>query len=137
MAGTVSETYVAALRHDMVDTGDATLVGVVRRPQRWFHGAVDENHPELGPPEELLEETKQRQEVLAMAGMCESGAHNAAWEETNFEDRYREHINSDGDAQAALTALRERLADGEDLTLVCFEADDKRCHRDILVELLS
>lgn len=137
MTGTVSETYVAAIQHDLVDIGDATAVGVVRRPSGWFHGSVDENHPELGPPEALLEETKQRQEDLAMAGMCESGAHNAAWEETNFEDRYREYLNSDPDAKAALESLRKRLRDGEDIALVCFEADDKRCHREILVEFLQ
>ncbi|MEF8807971.1 DUF488 family protein, N3 subclade [Natronomonas sp.] len=137
MAGTVSETYVAAIQHDLVDLGGATAVGVVRRPSGWFHGSVDENHPELGPPEDLLDETKRRQEDLAMAGMCETGAHNAAWEETNFAERYREYINTDANAAAALDALRERLRDGEDLVLVCFEADDKRCHRDVLVDLLE
>jgi hypothetical protein len=137
MAGTVSETYVAAIQHDLVDLGGATAVGVVRRPSGWFHGSVDENHPELGPPEDLLDETKRRQEDFAMAGMCESGAHNAAWEETNFEERYREYINTDADATSALDALRERLRDGEDIVLVCFEPDDKRCHRDILVGLLE
>jgi uncharacterized protein YeaO (DUF488 family) len=136
MAGTVSETYVAAIQHDLVDLDGATAVGVVRRPSGWFHDAVDENHPELGPPEELLDETKQRREDLAMAGMCETGAHNAAWEETNFAERYREYIKTGADAGAALDALRERLRDGEDIALVCFEADDKRCHRDILLELL-
>ena len=129
VTGTVSETYVAAIQHDLVDLEGATPVGVVRRPTGWFHGVVAENVPELGPPPDLLDEVKERQEDLAMAGMCDTGAHNAAWEETDFEARYREHVASDPDAQAALESLRERVRDGEDVALVCFEGDDKRCHR--------
>ncbi|WP_211694195.1 DUF488 domain-containing protein [Natronomonas salina] len=137
MTGTVGETYVAAIQHDLVDLEGATAVGVVRRPTGWFHGVVDENVPELGPPQELLDEVKERQEDLAMAGMCDSGAHNAAWEETDFEARYREHVDSDPEAQAALAELRDRVRDGEDVALVCFEGDDKRCHRHTLLEYID
>ncbi|MFB6169665.1 MAG: DUF488 domain-containing protein [Haloarculaceae archaeon] len=132
----VRETYHAALQHDLVDPGDATLVGVVRRPTGWFSNTVDENHPELGPPEALLSTVKERTEDLKARGMCESGAHNAAWEETGFADRYREHLDADESAGATVEALAERARSGETLYLVCFEADDKRCHRTILQERL-
>lgn len=135
-AGTLSETYVAAIQHDLVDLEGATPVGVVRRPPGWFHGAVPENVRDLGPPDDLLDEVHERREDLAMAGMCEEGAHNAAWEEVDFEARYREYLENDDAATAALDGLRERLRDGEDIALVCFEADDKRCHRHTLVEVL-
>lgn len=137
MPGTVTETYAAAIQHDLVDLDGATAVGVVRQPPGWFHATVDENVRELGPPEELLEETKQRQEDMEMAGLCGTGAHNAAWEETNFEERYREYLRTSGEATEALESLRERCGDGEDIALVCFEGDDKRCHRRILHELLG
>ncbi len=136
MAGRVTETYAAAIQHDLVDLEDATPVGVVRRPPGWFHALVAENHRELGPPETLLDETKAKQEDLQMAGMCETGAHNAAFEETDFEARYREYLDSDSDAQATLASLRERVRDGEALALVCFEADDKACHRHALLDVL-
>jgi uncharacterized protein YeaO (DUF488 family) len=136
MTGDVSETYAAALQHDLHDPGDATLVGVVRRPPGWFHGAVDENHRELGPPEALLEETKQRQEEFEVQGMCTEGAHNAAWEETRFADRYRAYLDDADEAAAALADLAARVHGGEDLTLVCFEGEDKRCHRHLLLERL-
>jgi hypothetical protein len=45
MTGTLDETYVAALQHDLVEPGDATLVGVVRHPTGWFRAATDENQP--------------------------------------------------------------------------------------------
>ncbi|WP_424018544.1 DUF488 domain-containing protein [Halorientalis pallida] len=136
-SGEVSETYVAALQHDLVTFEDATLVGVVRQPTGWFHGAVDENRPALGPPENLLEATKQRHEDLKMQGLCDEGAHNAAWDEVGFEERYREYVRESPDAQAVLADLAERARDGETVVLVCFEGEDKRCHRHILVELLD
>lgn len=135
-SGRVGETYAAALQHDLVSFPEATLVGVVRRPPGWFRALTDENVPELGPPEDLLDETKARQEDLKMAGMCDEGAHNAAWEEVSFEDRYREHLES-AEARDALDALEARLRDGEEVALVCFEDESKRCHRHVLRDALA
>jgi len=137
-AGSVLDTYVAALQHDLVDVGDATRVGVVRRPTRWFSGSVDENVPALAPPEDLLSETKERQGDFEMAGVCEREAHNEAWLESNFETRYREHIDADDEALTALESLAERVRGGESVALVCFEnTEKKRCHRTILREALE
>ncbi|WP_135302570.1 DUF488 domain-containing protein [Haloarcula amylovorans] len=137
MSASVSETYVAAVQHGLADlSGDETLVGVVREPTGWFHAAVDENVPELGPPSDLLTETKQRTEDLKMQGLCEEGAHNAAWDETDFADRYRRHLDESESAQRALDSLTERVLDDESIVLVCFEGNDKRCHRTILRDRL-
>ncbi|MFB6120900.1 MAG: DUF488 family protein [Halobacteriaceae archaeon] len=137
MPGDVDETYAAALRHGLFDSGSATLVGVVRRPTSWFRAAVHENVPALGPPADLLDEVQAREEALKMQGVCESGAHNAAFEEADFEARYREHLSS-GAAADAVADLRARLDDGEDLVLVCYEnTDDKRCHRTTLADVLE
>ncbi|MDS0281425.1 DUF488 family protein [Haloarcula onubensis] len=136
MSGTVSETYVAAIQHDLADLdGGETLVGVVREPTGWFHAAVDENVAELGPPSALLEETKQRAEDLKLQGLCEEGAHNAAWDETEFESRYLAHL-ADAAPRRALDDLTDRVADGEDVVLVCFEGERKRCHRTLLRDRL-
>ncbi len=86
---TVHETYAAALQHDRADLPAGTrLVGVVRRPMGWFHGAVDENVPALGPPEELLDDVKERQEELESEGLTDRTAIREAWEDTDFADRY-------------------------------------------------
>jgi uncharacterized protein YeaO (DUF488 family) len=137
MTGTVTDTYVAAIQHDLVDLDGVTRVGVARQPPPWFHGAVDENVRDLGPPEPLLGEVQKRREDFKMAGMCETGAHNAAWEETDFEARYRSYLEDDEAAKGALSALQARIREGEDIALVCFEADDKRCHRHVLCDVLS
>ena len=135
--GQVRETYHAAIQHDMIDlSGDEHLAGVVRRPTGWFRSVVDANYPELGPPEDLLDETKRVQEEFAIGGMCDEGAHNAAWEETDFEARYRNYVTESGEAAALLDRIAERVRDGETVVLVCFEGTEKRCHRHILVEFL-
>jgi uncharacterized protein YeaO (DUF488 family) len=138
MSGEIRETYHAALAHDLVDLpDDATLVGVVRKPTGWFGTEVDENRPALGPPEDLLEETTAAAERIESEGVDETPAHNLAWEETEFERRYREHVASDDAAQAELADLAGRVEDGETVVLVCFEAEDKRCHRHLLCDLLA
>lgn len=133
------DTYVAALQHDLVDLPAGTrLVGVVRRPTRWFAGAVDENRPALGPPEGLLEDVKQAEEDFKIAGLCDEEAHNAAWDRVDFADRYREHLGSSAEAEAAVADLRTALDGGEDVALVCYEnTAKKRCHRTILREELE
>lgn len=137
--GTLRDTYVAALQHDLVDLPDqAALVGVVRSPMPWFAPAVDENHPALGPPQTLLERIKQRAEELEADGLDDAEAHNTAWDDVDFERRYREHLHTNDEAQTAFEALRTRLLDGEDLVLVCYENTEmKRCHRTILREELA
>ncbi|WP_436924391.1 DUF488 domain-containing protein [Halosimplex amylolyticum] len=137
MTGTVTDTYAAALQHDIADLpDDARLVGVVRRPTGWFSALVDENVPALGPPESLLSETKQRQEDLQLQGLCDEEAHNAAWTETDFEARYREHLATDDAARDAVDSLAEEVKDGGSVALVCFEGESKRCHRRILDDVI-
>ncbi|WP_254544979.1 DUF488 family protein, N3 subclade [Halomarina pelagica] len=135
----LQDTYVAALQYDLVDLPeDATLAGVVRRPTGWFRSVIDENYPPLGPPPDLLDEFKQRQEDFKMQGMCDEGAHNAAWDEVGFEDRYQAHLTEAADAQEAIAELTDRLRAEEQLVLVCFEnTNKKRCHRTLLQEHLT
>ena len=136
---TLSDTYVAAVQHDLANLPpDATLVGVVRSPTPWFHAAVDENVPELGPPEELLERVKRTEENLKMRGICGEEAHNIAWERAEFARSYREHLESSSAAQSAIAALEGRLDAGESIALVCYEnTEKKRCHRTILRDTLE
>ncbi|OVE85581.1 DUF488 domain-containing protein [Natronolimnobius baerhuensis] len=137
--GTVADTYVAALQHDLADVpADATLVGVVRRPTSWFHAAVDENYPELGPPTNLLEAVREAEDEMKLQGLCEEGAHNAAWETVEFGEQYRQYLEESADARAALEDLEDRLERGESLALVCYEnTDKKRCHRTICRDRLE
>ncbi|MCT9095965.1 DUF488 domain-containing protein [Haloarchaeobius sp. HME9146] len=130
----IRDTYLAALQHDLFDPQpDETLVGVVRRPTRWFAGAVDENVPALGPPADLLDAVKDEEETLKMRGICDEEAHNAAWDAVDFDARYRAHLRESPEASEAMDDLLRRVHDGEGLVLVCFENTEKKhCHRTIL-----
>jgi hypothetical protein len=137
-SGRVEETYVAALQHGLVDyPADARLVGVVRRPTGWFSGAVDENRPELGPPEDLLDRVKDRQESLERQGLCDEEAHNAAWEEEAFSEQYLAYLETAEDARETLAELADLVRADETVVLVCFEGEKKRCHRHLLVSELT
>ena len=138
MAGEIFDTYVAALQHDLTSLpSDARRVGVVRKPTPWFHGVVDENRPALGPSDDLLDEFQTRRDEFGLQGMCDEGAHNAAWEELDFAERYRDHLDTD-EARAAISELSDLLDSGTDVALVCYEnTDSKRCHRTILRDVLE
>jgi hypothetical protein len=138
-ADLLDDTYVAAVQHDLADVPpDATLVGVVRRPTGWFRTTVDENYPVLGPPEGLLDEFKQRHEEFKMQGMCDEGAHNAAWTEVGYDERYQTYLEQTADAREAVSTLVDRLQSGEQLVLVCYEnTNQKRCHRTLLRERIA
>ena len=134
----ITETYAAALQHDIADVPDGGVtVGVVRRPTGWFHALVDENVPELGPPDSLLDETKDRQSALKRRGLCDEEAHNAAWDEVDFESKYRDYLETTPEAKAAVDSLVDRIESGTDVTLVCFEGETKRCHRHLLLRELE
>ncbi len=139
MTGTVSDTYVAALQHNFAEIpADATLVGVVRRPTRWFYGAIDENEPALGPPRKLLTAVNECEARHIENGLAEAAAHNRAMADCDFDRRYREYLVTDTEARAGLQRLRERLEDGEDIAVVCFEnTEEKRCHRTIVRSFLQ
>ncbi|WP_205628388.1 DUF488 family protein, N3 subclade [Haloprofundus marisrubri] len=137
-ANHLHDTYVAALQHGLAELPEGTrLVGVVRRPTRWFHAAVDENRPTLGPPAALLDEFARERDDLKMAGLCEEGAHNAVWENVEFEARYREYLGTE-EPKSALETLTEELRAGDEIALVCFEnTAKKRCHRTVLRDVLG
>ena len=132
--GRITETYVAALQHDLVDLDEDTqLVGVVRRPTRWFNPRVDENITALAPPEDLFTDFQDRRDELEAEGHSEEAAHNQAWTDVDYDRRYREHIEAAPEAQAAVNELLDRVESGADIALVCYEnTEHKRCHRTVL-----
>jgi uncharacterized protein YeaO (DUF488 family) len=137
--GQLRDTYIAAIQHDKVDlSGEELLVGVVRRPHSWFYGQVDENRPALAPPETLLDEFKERAAALEADGLADATAHNEAWDSVDFDDRFRRHLAETPAAQDAMADLTGRLADGDNVVLVCYEnTDEKRCHRTVLRDELA
>lgn len=127
------DTYHAALQHGHVDPDDDLVVGVVRRPTYGIGNYLDRNVPELAPPDDLLDEFKSR---LDEADGGDEPTHDEVWDEVDFDERYRGHLETPG-AQRAMDDLLAEL-DDRDVWLVCYEnTDDKRCHRTILKEVME
>lgn len=137
--GQLSDTYIAALQHDLADVSpDTYKLGVVRRPTPWFYGQVDDNEPTLGPPADLLDTFQERREELEDTDLSAAEAHNQAAADVSFDDQYRAYLEQSEEPQPALEAIQDRLQSGQNIALVCYEnTDEKQCHRTVLREYLE
>jgi hypothetical protein len=108
-------------------------IGVVRSPPGWFRRRVDALCPELGLSAETRAALDERRRDLRMQGLCEAGAHNAAWAELAVDDRYRARLRSDP-ATEQVAALASRA---EPLVLATARQPGLRCHREVLATALD
>lgn len=115
------ETYVSNLRS--VPKG-ATRIFVMR------HRGNDE----LAPAEELFKEFKAREAALKKRGLGPAEAHNRAFEEVRYEERFRKQILGSPKAVERLKQIAKE-ARKRDIYLICYEKQPKRCHRHLLVEM--
>jgi len=118
--------------------GDTTIA-VVRKPNDTGIDAVcDEWLPELGMPEDALSDYWElRSAYEDNQYVSNHEAANRAFEEANLTERFDDYVRGNADAQEALDEIVRRLSDGENITLVCFESDGKKCHRHILMQMIQ
>lgn len=89
---------------------------------------------ELAPSNELFEDFNRfKQEFKDNPGTY-SDAYRYAWDRSNYEQRFREQILSDPKAMARLESLAEEAED-KDVYLICYEGEDKPCHRRLLLRI--
>lgn len=119
-------------------TNGESTIAVVREPSRGIEEVCDEHRPELGMPREALDDYwRLRGAYEDNQYISNRDAANRAFAEANLEDRFDEYVRSNEDAQKSLDELVQRLESGENITLVCFEGDGKRCHRHILKSMIK
>lgn len=90
---------------------------------------------ELAPSDELFvlyNTTREKLEPTLGKGTAE--AHNQAYLDMGYEERFRKQITNDPAAMARLEKL-SRDADSGDIYLVCYEGPQKACHRRILMRI--
>jgi hypothetical protein len=110
-------------------------VGVVRSPPGWFRRRVDVSIEELGLSIETREELDRRTRDLRMQGLCEEGAHNAAWAELGVDDRYWDRLaTASDDLSDEFDAL---VARERPIVLATDRRPGFRCHRTVLADLLA
>jgi len=139
---TVHETYNSALQHDIAKIpADAWCVSVVNDEMYGISGMTDEQFPSLGPPRDLFEEFKDTRASLEDDGMDRVDAHNEAWDVTDFEATYREHLEQhwtrdDSPVREACETILGELPD-RPVAVVCYEGTEKHCHRHVLQAFLK
>jgi hypothetical protein len=110
-------------------------VGVVRSPPGWFRRRVDVSLEGLGLSAETREALDRRTRDLRMQGLCEEGAHNAAWAELGVDDRYRDRLVNASDSRLnEFDALASR---DRPVVLATDRRPGFRCHRTVLADLLA
>lgn len=144
MTGTLRETHVHELRQQQQTSDQSNLfdfaessehtpasIAVVSKPNdTGILDVCDEHMPELGMPPRVLADFQKLRSRMSEHSRVEE--HNKAYDHCRLDEKYRERLRTNSKADAAVREIAERLRDGEDITLVCFEKSPKQCHRHVL-----
>ncbi len=129
----MAETYFAQL--DTIPDGPL-LIDVTLRPP-WFLRRDQrdrlQRRPELAPSEALLGEFMAAKAELKERGMPDTDAHNRAFVDVSYRERFFQQIRHDDDARRTLAQLA-KTSRHLDVYMVCYCAADKACHRHLLIE---
>jgi uncharacterized protein YeaO (DUF488 family) len=87
----------------------------------------------LAPSEKLLREFNELKKEFVPGRGYASDVHYA-WAKSDYERRFRAQITENPAALARLKELAER-AKTRDVFLICYEGDDKPCHRKLLLQI--
>ena len=90
-------------------------------------------HDNLAPTAGLLADFKRREAELKLAGLGGVAAHNQAWEDVRYEERFAADFLANAAAADELKTIA-RLAAREDVYLICYEKPPKKCHRFLLLD---
>jgi uncharacterized protein YeaO (DUF488 family) len=89
----------------------------------------------FSPSETLLREFNEIKTKLMKRGMTEPDARKNAWQQTEFENRYRREIVSKPEVIDKLKEIR-KLAETKDVFLYCY-CGKTPCHRFILMDIIQ
>jgi len=88
---------------------------------------------ELAPTKELLDEFNAWKARFSPGSGYETAFHYA-WDKSHYERRFRAQIAGSSTSVARLRDLAER-AKTRDIFLICYEGNDKPCHRHLLLQI--
>ncbi len=90
---------------------------------------------QLAPSRELLDEfTRLKAEYSPESG--HPSAVHYAWDKCNYEKRFLAQIRGSKRSMDRLRELSEK-AKSKDIVLICYEGEDKPCHRRLLLQIAS
>ena len=88
---------------------------------------------ELAPSKELLDEFNEWKGKFT-PGEGYPTAYHYAWAKSNYEARFRAEVAANPKAAERMKELAER-ARTHDVFLICYEGNDKPCHRKLLLKI--
>lgn len=91
---------------------------------------------ELAPADSLFSDFKERERELKAQRIDGIEAHNQAWDDVHYEQRFKEQVLKNPAAVQKLRAIA-KTSQTKDLYLICYEKPPKKCHRFILLELIK
>lgn len=119
----LKEAYMVQLANDEVDKRDCVIV------------CREQGNDELAPSKKLFWSFYNRKKELEVKlGEGSPEAHNQAFTDSRYPERFRQQILNDSEAMEKLKTIVER-SKTKDVYLVCYEGWTKACHRRILLEL--
>lgn len=142
MSGWIDETCFSEVKEQRLSdqsdirsfTGDdTTYIAVVSLPRHNIEEYVDEVCTDLGMPENRLKEFLSLRAGYRTNSAVDS-PHEKAYADLGLRSIYQSLIEQNISVDRKITQLANRVAAGENITLVCFEEDGKSCHRHLLVD---
>ena len=88
---------------------------------------------ELAPSRDLLDDFKREEAECAKTAKNATEAAWCAYEAVDYERRFRELIEGNPTSLERLKRLSEESR-GRDVFLICYEGEDKPCHRKLLLQ---
>ncbi len=89
---------------------------------------------ELAPSKELLDEFNHYKQEFKEHPGDYPNAYWYAWDKSDFEPRFTQQILDNPKSMERLKTLSEE-AKGKDIYLICYEGEDKPCHRKLLLKI--
>ena len=97
---------------------------------------IEVGYPSIfAPNDELLSDFNELRLKLMNKGTDESEARKKAWDQTNFENRYKEKITSNPKIIKKLKEIK-KLSEEKDVYLYCY-CGKPICHRFILMDIIK
>ncbi len=91
---------------------------------------------ELAPSKKLLDDFNCYKQEFQHHPNKYPDAYWYAWDKSNYEKRFTEQILGNPKAINRLKSLAEE-AKGKDIYLICYEGEEKPCHRRLLLKIVK
>lgn len=95
---------------------------------------IGRGNDELAPSRELLEDFNIAKEECSSRMKDSVRIYECAWRASKYEKRFREQILNNQASMARLRQLAEESR-SQDIYFICYEAEDKPCHRKLLLAI--